>query len=115
MTAPPTRYRPPSRHPSGARPPRLPADVVPKHVALVMDGNGRWAKQRGLPRTRGHEAGENALFDCVEGAIELGIRWLSVYAFSTENWKRSPEEVAFLMRFTDGVFSRHIDDMDAMG
>ncbi len=70
-----------------------------------MDGNGRWAKERGLPRTRGHEAGEDALFDCVEGAIELGIDWLSAYAFSTENWKRSPEEVAFLMRFTEGVMT----------
>jgi undecaprenyl diphosphate synthase len=84
-------------------------------VAIVMDGNGRWAQQRGLPRTKGHEAGEDALFDCVEGAIELGVRWMSVYAFSTENWKRSPDEVAFLMRFVDGVFGRRIDDMDALG
>jgi len=64
-------YRAPKPHPSGARPPAIPADLVPKHVALVMDGNGRWATERGLPRTRGHEAGEDALFDCVEGAIEL--------------------------------------------
>jgi undecaprenyl diphosphate synthase len=107
--------RDPHPHPSGARPPELPAEVVPRHVAIVMDGNGRWANLRGLPRTKGHEAGEEALFDCVEGAIELGIRWLSVYAFSTENWKRSPDEVAFLMRFVDGVFGRRIDDMDALG
>jgi undecaprenyl diphosphate synthase len=80
-----------------------------------MDGNGRWAKERGLPRTEGHEAGEDALFDCVEGAIELGVSWLSAYAFSTENWKRSPEEVAFLMRFTEGVFRRRADDMDELG
>jgi undecaprenyl diphosphate synthase len=80
-----------------------------------MDGNGRWATERGLPRTAGHEAGEDALFDCVEGAIELGIGWLSAYAFSTENWKRSPEEVAFLMRFTEGVMRRRLDDMDALG
>ena len=108
-------YRAPKPHPSGAKPPAIPADLVPNHVALVMDGNGRWATERGLPRTRGHEAGEDALFDCVEGAIELGITWMSAYAFSTENWKRSPEEVAFLMRFTEGVMRRRLDDMDALG
>jgi len=108
-------HRDPHPHPSGARPPALPPELVPQHVAVVMDGNGRWAQLRGLPRTKGHEAGEDALFDCVEGAIELGIRWMSVYAFSTENWKRAPDEVAFLMRFVDGVFGRRIDDMDALG
>ena len=108
-------HRDPHPHPSGARPPVLPPELVPQHVAIVMDGNGRWAQLRGLPRTKGHEAGEDALFDCVEGAIELGIRWMSVYAFSTENWKRAPDEVAFLMRFVDGVFGRRIDDMDALG
>jgi undecaprenyl diphosphate synthase len=88
---------------------------VPKHVALVMDGNGRWAKQRGLPRTKGHEAGEHALFDCVEGAIEVGVQWLSAYAFSTENWKRSPEEVRFLMGFNENVLVRRRDEMHALG
>lgn len=96
-------------------PPELPADLVPHHIAVVMDGNGRWAKSRGLPRTKGHEAGEDALFDCVEGAIELGVKWLSAYAFSTENWRRSPDEVRFLMRFVEGVFQRRLDDMDALG
>ncbi|ABD10651.1 Undecaprenyl pyrophosphate synthetase [Frankia casuarinae] len=110
-----TRFRDPHPHPSGARPPVLPSRLVPRHVGIVMDGNGRWAKMRGLARTKGHEAGEDALFDCVEGAIELGVRWLSVFAFSTENWKRSPDEVAFLMRFTDGVFGRRIEDMHALG
>lgn len=105
----------PRPHPSGARPPQLAAGTVPQHVAIVMDGNGRWAKERGLPRTAGHQAGEDALFDCVEGALEIGVRWLSAYAFSTENWRRSPEEVAFLMRFTEGVFNRRADDMDALG
>jgi undecaprenyl diphosphate synthase len=108
-------YREPRPHPTGATPPQIPRELVPRHVAIVMDGNGRWAKERGLPRTAGHEAGEDALFDCVEGAIELGVSWLSAYAFSTENWKRSPEEVAFLMRFTEGVFRRRADDMDALG
>ena len=64
----------PTPHPSGARPPALPAQLVPRHVAVVMDGNGRWAKQRGLPRTAGHEAGEASLLDCVHGALELGHR-----------------------------------------
>ena len=64
---------------------------MPRHVAIVMDGNGRWAKQRGLPRTRGHEMGEHSLFDVVEGAIEIGVKAISAYAFSTENWTRSPD------------------------
>src|SRR5690606_27270813 len=74
-------------------PPRLPAELVPRHVALVMDGNGRWAAHRGRPRTKGHEAGEAVLMDVIAGAIQIGIKYLSVYAFSTENWRRTPEEV----------------------
>jgi undecaprenyl diphosphate synthase len=84
-------------------------------VALVMDGNGRWAKARGLPRTEGHKRGEAALFDVVEGAIELGVKYLSAYAFSTENWKRSPEEVRFLMGFNRDVIRRRRDQMHALG
>ena len=107
--------RQPNPHPSGARPPQIPADKVPHHVAIVMDGNGRWAKQRGLPRTAGHEAGEASLFDCVEGAIELGIGAISAYAFSTENWKRSPDEVRFLMGFNRDVIRRRRDEMHELG
>jgi undecaprenyl diphosphate synthase len=88
---------------------------IPRHVAVVMDGNGRWAKDRGLPRTAGHEAGEAALFDVVQGAIEFGVKELSAYAFSTENWKRSPEEVRFLMNFNRDVLRRRRDQMDEMG
>jgi undecaprenyl diphosphate synthase len=88
---------------------------IPRHVAVVMDGNGRWAKDRGLPRTAGHEAGEKALFDVVEGAIEFGVKELSAYAFSTENWKRSPEEVRFLMNFNRDVLRRRRDQMNEMG
>jgi len=105
----------PNPHPSGARPPQIPADKVPKHVAIVMDGNGRWAKSRGLPRTAGHEAGESSLFDCVEGAIELGIGAISAYAFSTENWRRSPDEVRFLMGFNRDVIRRRRDEMHELG
>src|SRR5487761_686827 len=106
---------PPTPHPSGARPPAIPADLVPGHVALVMDGNGRWAKQRGLPRTKGHEAGEASLLDCVHGAIELGIKHISAYAFSTENWRRSPDEVRFLMGFNRDVIHRRRDLLNEMG
>ena len=106
---------PPSPHPAGLRPPDLPPELVPRHVAIVMDGNGRWAKERGLPRTAGHEAGESSLFDVVEGAIELGVTWVSAYAFSTENWKRSPDEVRFLMGFNRDVIRRRRDEMHALG
>ncbi|HLU95953.1 MAG TPA: isoprenyl transferase [Thermobifida alba] len=106
---------PPRPHPSGARPPELPRELVPRHVAIVMDGNGRWAKQRGLPRTEGHKAGEASLFDVIEGALELGVPYLSAYAFSTENWKRSPEEVRFLMGFNRDVIRRRRDELHARG
>jgi len=89
--------------------------LVPGHVAIVMDGNGRWANERGLPRTRGHEMGEAALFDVVEGAIEVGVRHIAAYAFSTEHRKRSPEEVRFLMGFNRDVIRRRRDDMHALG
>jgi undecaprenyl diphosphate synthase len=81
-------------------------DRVPDHVAIVMDGNGRWATQRGLQRTEGHAAGESALWDTIEGAVEVGVRWLTVYAFSTENWARPPAEVLFLMNFNRGLLQR---------
>ncbi len=107
--------RPPDPHPSGARPPALPAGTVPGPVAIIMDGNGRWAKQRGLPRTAGHTEGESSLFDVVEGAIEIGVKAISAYAFSTENWTRSPDEVRFLMGFNRDVIRRRRDEMNEMG
>ncbi len=91
------------------------ASALPRHVAVVMDGNGRWANERGLPRTKGHEAGEAALLDVVAGAIEVGVTHLSAYAFSTENWKRSPEEVRFLMGFNRDVIRRRRDQLHAWG
>lgn len=87
-------------------------DRIPVHVALVMDGNGRWAQQRGLPRTEGHAASEEALFDTVEGALEIGLKWLTVYAFSTENWKRPRDEVRFLMGFNEGLLLRRRDELN---
>jgi undecaprenyl diphosphate synthase len=110
-----TSVRRPTPHPSGALPPKIPADLVPKHVAIIMDGNGRWAGQRGLPRTAGHERGEHSLFDVVEGAIEIGVKAISAYAFSTENWSRSPDEVKFLMGFNRDVIRRRRDEMNELG
>ena len=107
--------RPPRPHPSGARPPAIASQELPRHVAIVMDGNGRWARERGLKRTEGHARGEESLFDVIEGAIELGIPYLSAYAFSTENWKRSPDEVRWLMGFNRDVIHRRRDELDAMG
>ncbi|MBV9088878.1 MAG: decaprenyl diphosphate synthase [Mycobacteriaceae bacterium] len=107
--------RRPPQHVSKARAPRIPAAQMPKHVAIVMDGNGRWATQRGLHRTEGHKMGEAVLIDVTCGAIELGIKSLSVYAFSTENWKRSTEEVRFLMGFNRDVVRRRRVVLDQMG
>ncbi|MDO5727176.1 MAG: isoprenyl transferase [Bowdeniella nasicola] len=109
------QYLAPPAHPSGARPPQLPDDLIPRHVAIVMDGNGRWANDHGLPRTAGHEAGEAALLDVVAGAIEAGVKYISAYAFSTENWKRSPDEVRFLMGFNRDVLRRRRDVMHQWG
>ncbi len=105
----------PPPHPSGARPPAIPAQFIPRHVAVVMDGNGRWANARGLPRIEGHKAGEAALLDVVAGAIEIGVKYVSAYAFSTENWSRSPEEVRFLMGFNRDVLRRRRDTMNDWG
>jgi len=91
------------------------AGGVPVHVAIIMDGNGRWAEARGLPRTAGHAAGEPALFDVVHGALDLGIEWLTVYTFSTENWSRSPEEVEFLMHFNVDLLTRRRDELHDLG
>jgi undecaprenyl pyrophosphate synthase len=88
---------------------------IPEHVALIMDGNGRWAAERELPRTKGHEAGEKALFDVVEGGLEAGIRYMSVYAFSTENWSRPPDEVEFLMNFNRTLLRQRRDELHERG
>jgi undecaprenyl diphosphate synthase len=89
---------------------------IPRHVACVMDGNGRWATKQGLPRTEGHRAGEEALFDASCGALELGIEYFTVYAFSTENWRRPHEEVRFLLNvIADQLLTRRRDDLHRMG
>ncbi len=94
---------------------RLHPDRVPVHVGLILDGNGRWANARGLPRTAGHLAGEEALFDSVEGALEIGIKWLTAFTFSTENWSRSEDEVEFLMWFNEDLLTRRRDELHDQG
>jgi undecaprenyl diphosphate synthase len=96
-------------------PPEIDLDRIPTHVACVMDGNGRWATRRGLKRTEGHAAGEEALFDTVQGALDLGIEWLTVFAFSTENWKRPVDEVRFLMGFNERLLLTRRDELHEKG
>jgi undecaprenyl diphosphate synthase len=93
----------------------LDPDRVPDHIAIIMDGNGRWANARGLKRNAGHEAGEEALFDVVEGALAIGVSYLTVYAFSTENWKRPADEVRFLMGFNESLLLRRKDELHRRG
>jgi undecaprenyl diphosphate synthase len=88
---------------------------IPAHVAIVMDGNGRWAQRRGLRRTEGHAAGEEALFDTVDGALDIGLQWLTVFAFSTENWRRPLDEVRFLMGFNERLLLTRRDDLNQRG
>ena len=88
---------------------------MPRHVACVMDGNGRWARARDLPRTEGHTAGEDAMLRVIDASLELGIEWLSVYAFSTENWRRPADEVRFLLNFNELVLTRHQAQLHSKG
>jgi undecaprenyl diphosphate synthase len=101
--------------PNGRVPEGIDPSDIPAHVACVMDGNGRWANQRGLPRTEGHAAGEEALLDTVNGALDLGIRWLTMFAFSTENWRRPADEVRYLMGFNESLLMRRRDELHDKG
>jgi len=85
---------------------------VPRHIAIIMDGNGRWAKQRGLPRTAGHKAGAEAFRRIANYCRTIGVEYLTVYAFSTENWKRSEEEVSGIMRLLGAYLKEAIQDME---
>jgi undecaprenyl diphosphate synthase len=108
-----TEFLPVSK--AGIQVPAFESGTVPRHIAIVMDGNGRWANERGLTRIEGHKAGEKALLDVVAGAIEAGVEYLTVYAFSTENWKRSPDEVRFLMGFNRQVLRERRNQLNEWG
>ncbi len=96
-------------------PPNIPAEFLPRHIALVMDGNGRWATEKGMKRTEGHRRGEAVLLDVVDACLALGVPYLSAYAFSTENWRRSTDEVRFLMGFNRDVLRRQRDGLHEKG
>ncbi|MHB1208227.1 MAG: isoprenyl transferase [Acidimicrobiales bacterium] len=96
-------------------PDSLERERIPHHVAIVMDGNGRWAQRRGLARTEGHGAGEVALVDVTYGALSLGVTALTVYAFSTENWRRPIDEVRYLMNFNKGLLERRQNELHEQG
>lgn len=108
-----TEFLPVSK--AGIQVPAFESGAVPRHIAIVMDGNGRWANERGQTRIEGHKAGEKALLDVVAGAIEAGVEYLTVYAFSTENWKRSPDEVRFLMGFNRQVLRERRNQLNEWG
>jgi undecaprenyl diphosphate synthase len=89
--------------------------VVPQHIAIIMDGNGRWAKKRGLPRQAGHRQGAENLRRIVNACVEFGVKILTIYAFSTENWGRPESEIKGLMRIFARVLDQEIDDLNAQG
>ncbi|MEK6255879.1 MAG: isoprenyl transferase [Chloroflexota bacterium] len=93
---------------------QIPEDV-PVHIAIIMDGNGRWAKARGLPRLAGHQAGTENLRRVIEACVEFGVKYLTIYAFSTENWGRPDSEVSGLMQIFDSVFDRELAELDRQG
>ena len=95
--------------------PPIDANKMPRHVAVIMDGNGRWAKAQGLPRLAGHRAGTKALRRTIEACVEFGIPYLTIYAFSTENWKRPAHEVRGLMLLLEEVIERQLDELDENG
>lgn len=91
------------------------ADGVPRHVAIIMDGNGRWAQERGLPRTFGHDAGTENIRRIVRAAVELGIEYLTLWAFSTENWNRPADEVQTIISLIARSIERELDELDQEG
>ena len=93
----------------------IPADKLPRHVAIIMDGNGRWALSRGLPRLAGHKAGTENLRRIIRASVEFGVKYLTIYAFSTENWGRPPEEVQGLMFILEDVLNRELAELHKEG
>ena len=86
---------------------KLEKSKIPQHIAIIMDGNGRWAKQKGLPKIEGHRAGARATEETIKGCLELGVQILSLYTFSTENWQRPKREVAVLMQMLEQYLHWH--------
>src|SRR6187455_804152 len=101
------------RSPSSMKslPPGIQSDKIPRHIAVIMDGNGRWAKKFGWQRTRGHRAGADAVSRCVEACDDLGVEFLTLYAFSTENWRRPKSEIAALMTLLDKFLKERTPEM----
>ena len=93
----------------------VPAEKLPRHVAMIMDGNGRWALSRGLPRLAGHKAGTENLRRVIRASVEFGVKYLTIYAFSTENWGRPPEEVKGLMYILEDVIDRELNELNKEG
>jgi len=93
----------------------VPSEKVPQHVAIIMDGNGRWAIQRGLPRLAGHKAGTENLRRVIRASVEFGVKYMTIYAFSTENWGRPPEEVKGLMYILEDVIDRELNELSKEG
>jgi undecaprenyl diphosphate synthase len=96
-------------------PSNVPLEKIPQHVAIIMDGNGRWALQRGLPRLAGHKAGTENLRRVIRSTVEFGVKYLTIYAFSTENWGRPPEEVKGLMYILEDVIDRELNELHKEG
>ncbi|MGA7192646.1 MAG: isoprenyl transferase [Anaerolineales bacterium] len=92
-----------------------PLEKIPRHVAIIMDGNGRWALSRGLPRLAGHKAGTENLRRIIRASVEFGVKYLTIYAFSTENWGRPPEEVDGLMHILEDVIDRELAELNKEG
>ena len=93
----------------------IPPEKIPTHIAIIMDGNGRWARKRGLPRLAGHRAGTENLRGIIEACVEFGVKYLTIYAFSTENWGRPADEVEGLMNIFDDVFDRELNELHRQG
>jgi undecaprenyl diphosphate synthase len=93
----------------------IPVEKIPRHVAMIMDGNGRWAIARGLPRLAGHKAGTENLRRVIRASVEFGVKYLTIYAFSTENWGRPPEEVQGLMYILQDVIDRELGELNKEG
>ena len=96
-------------------PSKIPLEKIPQHVAIIMDGNGRWALQRGLPRLAGHKAGTENLRRVIRSTVEFGVKYLTIYAFSTENWGRPAEEVNGLMLILQNVIDRELNELHSEG